>query len=320
MSSGGDRSPSRADSDALHFAMGVSFQLDELASAGRAIEEAGFDAISCGDHVLFRGAVPSALIVLSYLAAITSRVRLLTGIVLAPLYPASLLAKQTGMLDALCAGRLDVGIGVGGEYRPEFEACGVPITERGARTDEAIAILKHLWSGSETAFEGRWATVPPARINPPPLQIPHPPIWIGGRSTAAMRRTARFGDVWMPYMYTPAMLADSISTIARMATAEGRDPSSIRSSINCFISVGANGNEARRLATHTVEEIYGQDFGGRRSRYLVAGTPTECVEQIAEYLEVGAQGAVFSLVAAPGNELDAIAMIGAEVLPALRAD
>jgi probable F420-dependent oxidoreductase len=302
----------------LYFSMGLSFRSGDLATAARLIEGVGFDSVSAGEHVAFHGPTPSALINLAHVAGIAPNLRLMSGITLVPLYPAALLAKQVAMLDYVSNGRLDFGIGVGGEYPPEFEAVGVPHKERGARTDEALEVLIALWSGEVVEFEGRFTRLPGVRIAPAPVQRPHPPIWVAGRSEAAMRRAGSYGNFWMPYMYTPELLADSIVKVRAAAEAAGRDPEAIRSVINCFIAVGEDGEKVRKAAAEAVSGVYKQDFTGHRSRYLVAGTPEECVERLGEHIQAGATGAVFSLACGPDEAHDVIRITGEQVLPAVR--
>jgi alkanesulfonate monooxygenase SsuD/methylene tetrahydromethanopterin reductase-like flavin-dependent oxidoreductase (luciferase family) len=222
------------------------------------------------------------------------------------------------MLDVLSGGRFDFGVGVGGEYPPEFEAVNVPHKERGARTDEALKVLKELWTGEPVEFEGRFFKMPGIKIDPPPVQKPGPTMWVAGRSEAAMRRTARYGDYWMPYMYTPEQLKASIETIREEAEKVDRDPAQIRSIINCFICVDEDGDRARQIAVESVSGVYKIDFSGHRSKYLIAGTAEECAEGLAEYFEAGATGAVFSLACGKDRSMDTIAATGEHVLPAIR--
>src|SRR5882757_6192758 len=165
-------------------------------------EELGFDTLAVGEHVMMPTPIPAAFTSLSFLAGITSRVRLLSSIALAPLYPPALLAKLVAGLDNLSDGRLDLGLGVGGEFPAEFEACGVPVKERGARLDEALDVLRALGDGRRASFEGPFTRFTDGAIRPGSRQSPHPPIWIAGRSDAALNRAARRGDVWMPYLVT----------------------------------------------------------------------------------------------------------------------
>jgi probable F420-dependent oxidoreductase len=299
--------------------MGLSFRIPDQTAAVRLIEEAGFEAVSCGEHVAFHGPTPSAFINLAHAAGVSARLRLLSAITLVPLYPPALLAKQAAMLDVVSGGRFDFGVGVGGEYPPEFEAVGVPHSERGARTDEALEAILALWTGDPVEFEGRFTRLPGVSIDPAPIQRPHPPIWVAGRSPAAMRRAARYGDVWMPYFYTPEQVGESLGEVRRMAAERGREPEQVAAAVNCFVAVDRDGRSARRTAVESVSRIYKQEFSGVRERYLVAGTPAQCVERLGEYLDAGATGAVFSLACEPDRGMETIRVVGEEVLPALRA-
>src|SRR3954453_17516021 len=172
----------------------------------RALESSGFDYACAGEHVSFNVPVGNSFVSLSVAAGATSRIRLMSTIVLAPLYPAALLAKLGAALHVASGGRYNLGVGVGGEMPKEFAACGVPVHERGARTNEALEIIRLLWSTDRAAFRGRFNSFDGVTIAP---RRDHPPaIWVSGRSDAAMRRTARFGDGWLPYMYPPERFAD----------------------------------------------------------------------------------------------------------------
>ncbi len=107
----------------------------------------------------------------------------------------------------ISAGRLRLGVGVGGEFPKEFEAVGVPLRERGRRADEAIAILRALWAPGSASFHGRFVQFDDVHMEPKPVQPGGPPILVGGRSKHALRRAANLGDGFMPYLYTPAQFA-----------------------------------------------------------------------------------------------------------------
>src|SRR5262245_60559290 len=139
---------------------------------------------------------------LARLSALTERVRIGTSILLLPLYAPAIVAKQVADLDRATGGRVTLGVGIGGEYPQEFRACQVPVAERGRRTDEAIPLLRALWSGEERTHDGRYYPMDAVRIHPPPAQRGGPPIVVAGRREPAMRRAARLGDGWMPYLYS----------------------------------------------------------------------------------------------------------------------
>jgi probable F420-dependent oxidoreductase len=168
--------------------------LDQAAYA----EELGFSSVWLSEHHFSEeGYLPSLAAVLGALAMRTSRVRLGTAVLLAPLHHPLRLAEDLAVVDQLSGGRLDVGIAPG--YKPdEFAVLGVPKGERGARTDETIEILKLAWGGERFSFAGKHFTFDDVIVAPPPVQPGGPPIWVGGSSLAAARRAARYGLCFMP--------------------------------------------------------------------------------------------------------------------------
>jgi probable F420-dependent oxidoreductase len=168
--------------------------LDQAAYA----EDLGFDSIWLSEHHFSEeGYLPSLTAVLGALAERTSRARLGTAVLLAPLHHPLRLAEDLAVIDQLCEGRLDVGLAPG--YKPdEFAVLGVPKGERGTRTDETIEILQLAWRGKPFSYTGRHFRFDHVVVAPPPVQQPGPPIWIGGSSLAAARRAARHGVCFMP--------------------------------------------------------------------------------------------------------------------------
>ena len=136
----------------IEFGIGLR-QVDHLATDAKTAEELGYQFISCGEHVFFYGPADNSLIALAAAAGATDTIKLMSTITLVPLYPAALLAKQVATLDRVSKGRFHLGVGVGGEIPQEFEACGVPVRERGARTNEALQLMKRLWTEDDVTFE-----------------------------------------------------------------------------------------------------------------------------------------------------------------------
>jgi probable F420-dependent oxidoreductase len=292
-------------------------RLEGLADAARQIEADGFDFVSSGEHVFFHGPTPNSFVALAAAAGATERLRLLSAIAILPLYPAALAAKLAAVLDVVSGGRFDLGIGVGGEIPKEFEAVGVPVRERGARTDEALEVMRLLFSPGPHTFEGRFTSFADCELQPGPAQDGGPPIWVAGRSEAAMRRAGRFGSVWMPYMYTPERLASSLETVRATAEAEGRDPAAVDGAIFSFICVDEDGDKARATVIEAVGHNYRQDFS-KLGHYLIAGTPEECAARIGEYVEAGAR-AVQLQFGCPPERRDAVyGLIRDRLLPLLR--
>ena len=171
--------------------------------------------------------------ILGVVAGATERLRLVTSVLVLPYRNPVLTAKMVASLDVLSGGRVTLGVGTGW-LREEFEALDSPaFDQRGAVTDEWIAIFKQLWTRSPASFDGTFYQYANIRCEPFPVQKPHPPIWVGGHSRAALRRTARFGDGWHPVgavaasPLPPQEMRAHLDTLKRLTEAEGRDFSSI---------------------------------------------------------------------------------------------
>ena len=181
-------------------------------------EELGFDALFVNDHVIVDDSprnspwrnVYDPLMVLAYVAARTSKVRLGTSVLIMPYRNPIVTAKMLATLDQMSGGRAIAGVGTGWN-EAEYDALGVPYQERGARTTEYLRLWQACWEPGPTTFHGRFFSFDNMHVNPKPVQQPHLPIWIGGSSHASLRRAARFAQVWQP---TPTALVDLISNQA----------------------------------------------------------------------------------------------------------
>ena len=187
--------------------MGACVDPETAAQVAAGAEAAGFDSVWTGEHVILpepqtpdspipaRTPLLHPSVALAHVAAHTKRLRLATGIVILPQRNPVVLAKELASLDVICGGRLTFGLGVG-YIQKEFDACGIPFAERGARTDEAIAVLRNLWTAEKPEFDGRFFQYSEVDAHPRPIQKPHPPIIVGGMSSPALRRAAQLGDGW----------------------------------------------------------------------------------------------------------------------------
>jgi probable F420-dependent oxidoreductase len=180
---------------------------EAVARVARAAEAAGFESLWGGEHVVLPDpqAPPSPMapqdrildpvIALTYCAAVTTRVRLGTGIIILPQRNPLVLAKELASLDALSSGRLIFGIGVG-YLEPEFRALGAPFAQRGAVTDDYLAAMRAIWTQARPSYQGRFVSFADVQAHPQPVQRPHPPIVVGGRTPAAFRRAVQQGHGW----------------------------------------------------------------------------------------------------------------------------
>src|SRR2546422_3758818 len=175
-------------------------------------EAAGFDSIWLGEHHNHPVLYPAPLIGLAAVASRTRSIRLGTGVLLLPLYHPLAVAEEAAMVDVISGGRLILGVGAG--YAPEeFAAFGVSIRERGSRMDEAVPLLRRLWSDERVTHEGRHYRLTNATVAPRPVQRYGPPIWFAGWVEPAIRRAARLGDAWLG---GPAAKPDGLATRRRL--------------------------------------------------------------------------------------------------------
>lgn len=282
------------------------------------LEALPIDSLWVGGHVASRNPSPEVMMGLARLAALTERVRVGTSILLLPLYPPALIAKQTADLDRATGGRLILGVGVGGEYPQEFRACQVPIEERGRRASEAIGLIRRLWTAREITHEGRYYAMQDVRIHPAPAQPGGPPIVVAGRSEAAMRRAATLGDGWFPYLYSPRRYAASVETVRAVAADCGRDLGGFGWYVWVFLNIDADGDAAREQAARSMGGAYDQDFRAMVDRVAVAGTPDEVIARLTEFHDAGARHFVFSPATAGAEPDPVIDRLLGEVMPALR--
>ena len=184
------------------------------------VEELGYDSIWLSDSATMAG--PAPLPALAAIAARTTRLKLGTSVLVAPARNAVLLAKELATVDALSAGRLLPAFGLGIDSEPEAGAIGVVRAERAARTEEAIEIVRLLWSGGPVTYEGRFASLAGVTLSPAPLR-PSLDIWLGGSSPAALRRTGRLADGWLGSFVSPEELTGCVQRIVEAAGEAGRE-------------------------------------------------------------------------------------------------
>ena len=293
-------------------------RIDELVSLVQLVDRSGYDSLWVGDHIAFAIPVLDPLVLLAQAAVASRRLLLGTGVYLLPLRHPGPVAKQVATLDHLSEGRLIFGIGVGGEFPKEYALAGVPIGERGARLGEAITVLRKLWTGEPVAHEGRFYPFPEVHMLPPARQVGGPPIWCGGRSEGALKRTGRLADGWISYVVTPEMYAKSLAAIADAAHAAGRSGARFGTGHLLFTRLDTTYEKALDAATETLSVRYAMDFRKAAQRYCALGPPAQIAERIREFHAAGVRHLVLDLVG-PYEERDAqIEQVAAEVLPLLK--
>ena len=293
---------------------GCSLGLDgywDVAELARRAEELGFDRVTMGEHVMDGNPPHPTLLNIPAMAAAagaTRRLRIMTGIVIAPLYHPVMLAKLAATLDLVSAGRLDFGIGISGQRdsHVEFEALDIPVRTRGRRTDEILQVLKRLWTEEHVTHQGQFFSFDDVTLLPRPVQQPYPPIWVAGRSEAAMRRAVVLGDGWYPYLFTVRRLRSSNETVRNYAAEAGRDLSGFHWGLNQPTAISDDPNEALALAVANLGQRYvtpersAEDIA---RALCVTGTPQDCVGAVEERIDAGVRDINLSFLATDAKGL-----------------
>ncbi|HLZ69622.1 MAG TPA: TIGR03619 family F420-dependent LLM class oxidoreductase [Dehalococcoidia bacterium] len=263
----------------------------ELAAVAKLGDELGFDAVLLPEHLLpprwpdadlttkYWFDLPALA---AYLAAVTERIRFLTGVIVVPYHQPVALAKALATLDVLSNGRLSCGVGAGW-MRAEFRRLGIPFEERGAITDEYLRAMQELWTSEAPAFHGRYVSFEDVSFFPRPVQQPSIPLYIGGTGPRPFRRVAELGDGWLPMTGTPAAVAAGVAQIRRQLLALGRDPAGLW--VGCTgLSLGVDA-EVQAMRRHVV--------GGGSTRSREARPLRDRDEIVAAVQEYAAAGVTF---------------------------
>jgi len=305
---------------------------ETVATWARAAEEAGLSSVWLADHLTlslgkYGGPAREAdgfgiLAALGGLARVTSRVRLGSLVLCAPLWPPAVLAQSLAGLDVLSAGRLVVGVGAGW-HEPDFAAAGVPFERPGVRLEqlaETVQVLTGMLTGEQFSFAGRHVHVPGARCRPAPVQRPRPPVWIGGRGDRLLDVVARHADGWNTvWTWTPATYRERLDVLERACERVGRDLATVTLSVGLYTLIGEDEADlARRFAALQAATpagvLDGIGLDDWREGHLV-GTVDEVSEQMSAWAALGVSEVIAGLAAVPfavrglhpGDDLDLLA-------------
>jgi probable F420-dependent oxidoreductase len=278
------------------------------------VEALGFDSLWVGDHIAFHVPIPDSLTMLAFAAGVTERIALGTAVYLLPLRHPTLIAKTTATLDVVSGGRLVLGVGVGGEYPPEFGAVGVPVKERGSRADEAIEVVRRLWTEERVAHQGRHFSFGAVTLAPKPVRVP--PIWVGGRADAAMRRAGRVGDGYISHMCAADKYRENLALIDATASAAGRKDVAFTSAAFLFTFLEDRYETAHEKASTLLGMVYARDFKEASKKYCLLGRPEDCLEQLRAFARSGCRHFILAPLSDPAAFAERAA---AEILPGLRS-
>ncbi len=261
------------------------------------------DHVFVADHVSFHvGAGMDGLINAATLTAIDPELHVVVGVYLLALRHPVTVARQLATIAESAPGQLTLGVGVGGEDRNEIAMCGVDPRTRGRRTDECLQILRGLASGEKLSHAGEFFSFANASIRPPPS--PPVPILVGGRSDAAIERTARFGDGWLASWCSAQRYTSVVRQIAAAAAPLGREPTT--HGIQLWVGIDDNAERARNRLAKGMEAFYRIPFE-RFEKYSPFGTPDAVAQWLRPYRDAGC--GLFNLMPIAGDEREGLAGI-----------
>ena len=315
------------------FALGPrTARLEAMGSYLRRAEDLGFDSAVTIDHLLLTPPAYActwleAMTTLAALAGVTRTIKLGTMVLVLPLRNPVYFAKEWATLDVLAGGRSILGLGVGW-HEEEFALMNVPYRERGPRTSEAIEAIKLLWAGDDVTFQGKYYRFQHLTVDPKPLQLPHPPIWIGGGTqpsekvygqtvpdiTPVLRRIAKYADTWVPHSSsTPEQVKGDWVRVQQFAREYGRDPGRIGRVYSNFVWVLKPG-ERPESAAPKFKVYSGMDLDYWKTYYLL-GTAQEVADRISARV-AALDGGVDQIVLNPLDwSPEQLELIAGEVLP-----
>jgi len=283
-----------------------------VTTAAKRCEEMGLHSFWVIDRIVYDNLEP--LTVLAAAAAVTEKIRIGTSVLLAGLRHPTLLAKTVGTLDFLSGGRVTLGIGFGSREN-DFTAVGIPFEGRGSRAEEALKLIKRLWTEEKVTHRGRFFQVQDLTIGPRPVQSPYPPIWMGGSADPALKRAARLAD---GYVCGSTAIQDFPSVwekISGFAAAAGRDPKAIEKTALTFMAIDDNGSRAAEACAAYLNRYYGRVRVDIEKHFLV-GPPEACADRIKTFFQKGLDTLIIGAAKADLKQLD---LLGEKVLPLLKA-
>ena len=276
-----------------------------------ACEALGIDSIWLSDRIVSEVLSLEPLIALSFIAARTKKLKFGTSVLALPLRAPTVLAKEIATLDYLSGGRVLPAVGLGADDEREFEACGSAKRQRAGIADEAIKVMRLLWSQDEVTFHGNYFTLNQVTVQPKPVQRHLPPIWIGGRSDAAIRRTARLGDGWLVSQATPDEVGVGIERIKAMTRETGNEIEDDHYGVLFSFCIADTPGEAARLA--------GPHMLRRRAdvpheELSAFGPPDHVSRLIDRYISAGASKFVARPACPPSMMMDQLRLLAREVV------
>ena len=271
-----------------------------------------YDSIWLSDRICSDRFSLEPMVALSLVAGYSDRLKFGTSVLALPLRNPVVLAKQVATLDWLSRGRFFPAVGLGQEDPDEYEACGVPKTDRARRTDEAVTLMRRLWQETEVTHEGEFFTTHRVSVTPRTFLQPSPPVWIGGRSPAAARRVGRVGDGWLVSSATPEEVRSGREIVFETAQQYHREIEAdhVGVLIGYYICDNRKAGVARSepFVTRQRPDAHFTEFSA-------IGTPEQIGDFIQQYIDAGGFKFVIRPLCAGAESMEQLEQAGAEILP-----
>jgi probable F420-dependent oxidoreductase len=276
------------------------------------LERSSVDSLWLSDRLSSPAPMPEIMTALAAVAARTTRLKFGPSVVVLPYRTPVVAAKEMATIDWLSRGRLFPAVGVGVDLPAEFAASGVPVRERGRRTDEAIRVIRLLWTQDEVTFHGEFYRLDRITIFPKPWQNP-PPIWIGGKSRAAIARAGRLGDGWIPSFITPEEFRAGVPQVQEAARAAGREVPEDHFGTLINFAFADSREAGRALAAPYIPR--GRVDDATLDRCTAFGPPEALLEKIEEYVKGGGSKFILRPLCPPDRMLDQLALAAERIVP-----
>lgn len=271
-----------------------------------------YDSIWLSDRIVSHRFSLEPIVALSMVAAYSARLKFGTSVLALPLRNPVVLAKQIATLDFLSQGRCFPAVGLGQDDPTEYEACGVPKSDRAQRTDEAIVLMRRLWQEDSVTHEGTYFTCHNVSITPKPVFKPSPPIWIGGRTPAAARRVGRIGDGWLVSRVTPDEVRQGREIVFETAAKYQRTIEDDHIGVLLGYYISPNGQQATAKAEPFVTQ---QRPDAPFTAFSAVGSTEQIAEMIQQYVDAGASKFVVRPLCAGAESMEQLEMMGQDILP-----
>ena len=272
-------------------------------------EELGFESLWTGEDTLSQAPTLDPLVLLSYVAAVTSTAKLGVSVLVFPLHGPVHVARRIGALDQVSGGRAIVGLGLGGRRDP-YPAFGLTPERRVRRFEEGVRLMKALWTQPSTQHHGDFYRLDDASMEPKPVQRPHPPIWLGGGHTNVLRRAVSMADGWMGAGASSTTdFKQRVQELRRLLNEAGRDPDTFTISKRVFIAVDSDTARAERELRRWIGAAYHDP--DMASKVSIWGSPEQCAELLEDLdlASVGVDHLLLSPVYAQEQQLEAVAEV-----------